>query len=86
MSDYLLNDDFQLTEHKKCNVCPSLGCLSNICSCIFFPFKVCIGLSWIGTCGMFFYLGNLYGKGEHFPLRNILNLTDVQMSQELLSE
>ena len=62
MNSYLDND-FQLIQEndsKLCPSCSSLCCLPNICSCILFPFKLCMGLTWIGSCGFFFYLGNLY--------------------------
>ena len=68
MSSYQLDKDFLLQENKNTKLCPSLCCLPNICSCILFPFKLCIGLTWIGSCGFFFYLGNLYNKGEIYNI------------------
>ena len=69
MSSYQPDNDFQLmqgnnNDSKLCPSCSPLCCLPNICSCILFPFKLCIGLTWIGSCGFFFYLGNLYNKGQ----------------------
>ncbi len=63
MSRYLDND-FQLMEENNSRSCPSTCCLPNICSCILFPFKLCMGLTWIGSCGLFFYLGNLYHQEQ----------------------
>ena len=71
MSSYQLDKDFLLQENNNSKLCPScspLCCLPNICSCILFPFKLCIGLTWIGSCGFFFYLGNLYSKGEIYNI------------------
>ena len=72
MSSYQLDRDFLLQENnnnsKLCPSCSPLCCLPNICSCILFPFKLCIGLTWIGSCGFFFYLGNLYNKGEIYNI------------------
>ena len=67
MSSYKVNTDFLLepdgNSNSRTNYLPSC-CVSNICSCILFPFKVCMGLTWIGSCGLFFYLGDLYGQGQ----------------------
>ena len=32
--------------------------------CCVLTLKLCMGLSWIGSCGLSFYVGNMYGKGE----------------------
>ena len=70
MSSYQLDNDFLLHEKNNGKLCPCspLSYLSNVCSCILLPFKLCIGLTWIGSCGFFFYLGNLYSKEQIFNI------------------
>jgi len=69
------NITFLENNKKICPSCSSLCCLPNICSCILFPFKLCMGLTWIGSCGFFFYLGNLYHQ-EQVNFHNITFLED----------
>jgi len=68
-------NNFQLMENNnQSSSCPSkCCCLSKIYSCICIPLKLCMGLSWIGSCGLSFYLGNLYGNGE------LLNIIDKNL-------
>ena len=55
-------DDYD--ENKSGSLCPPCCCLSNFYSCLCLPLKLCMGLSWISSCGLSFYVGNMYGKGE----------------------
>ena len=72
-NDYTGNQ-FQImddSENRSGSLCPSSPCcLSNFYSCLCLPLKLCMGLSWIGSCGLSFYVGNMYGKGE---LTNIID-------------
>ena len=67
INDYTGNQ-FQIMDdydgNKSGSLCPPCCCLSNFYSCLCLPLKLCMGLSWIGSCGLSFYVGNMYGKGE----------------------
>ena len=73
INDYTGNQ-FQIMDdydgNKSGSLCPPCCCLSNFYSCLCLPLKLCMGLSWIGSCGLSFYVGNMYGKGE---LTNIID-------------
>ena len=70
------NDNFESLNNennsRSCslNLCPPCpcNCISNLCSCVLLPLKLCMGITWIGSCGLFFYLGNLYGQDKLFDL------------------
>ena len=64
INDYTGNQFEIMDENKSGSLCPSCCCLSNFYSCLCLPLKLCMGLSWIGSCGLSFYVGNMYGKGE----------------------
>ena len=74
MSSYQPDNDFKLMQGNNnnsklcspCSLCSS--CVSNIYTCLCLPFRICMGLTWIGSCGFFFYLGNLYNKGEIYNI------------------
>ena len=61
-NQFEIMDDYD--ENKSGSLCPPCCCLSNFYSCLCLPLKLCMGLSWIGSCGLSFYVGNMYGKGE----------------------
>ena len=67
INDYTGNQ-FQIMDdydgNKSGSLCPPCCCLSNFYSCLCLPLKLCMGLSWIGSCGLSFYVGNMYVKGE----------------------
>jgi len=77
MSSYQPDDFLLMQENKNdklcspCSLCSS--CVSNIYTCICLPFRICMGLTWIGSCGFFFYLGNLYNQEQE----KIHNITDI---------
>lgn len=76
MSIYQFDDDFNLIYKKQddesCRVCKTCSsCISNIYSCVCLPIRLCMGISWIGSCGFFFYLGTLYNTEKD----KLLNMT-----------
>ena len=76
MSIYQFDNDFNLIYKKEpnnsCSVCRTCtSCISNIYSCLCLPIRICMGLSWVGSCGMFFYLGTLYNNEKE----KLLNIT-----------
>lgn len=78
MSIYQFDDDFNLIYKKESNNSCSLfsactSCVSNMYSCICLPIRLCMGLSWIGSCGFFFYLGTLYNTEKE----KLLNITSL---------
>ena len=76
MSIYQFDDNFNLVykrrEDNSCSLCRKCGtCISNIYSCVCLPIRLCMGISWIGSCGFFFYLGTLYNNEKE----KLLNMT-----------
>lgn len=78
MSIYQFDDNFNLIYKRKndnsCQVCKTCSsCISNICSCVYLPVRLCMGLTWIGSCSFFFYLGTLYNTEKEKLLNITLN-------------
>ena len=78
MSIYQFDDDFNLIykreEDRSCSLCNTVfPCIGNICSCLYLPIRLCMGISWIATSGFFFYMGTLYNTEKE----KLLNITTL---------
>jgi len=74
MSMYQFDDNliYKRREDNSCALCSKCSsCVSNIYSCVCLPIRLCMGISWVGSCGFFFYLGTLYNTEKE----KLLNMT-----------
>tara|TARA_B100001094_G_scaffold197825_1_gene191953 strand:+ start:260 stop:532 length:273 start_codon:yes stop_codon:yes gene_type:complete len=76
-------DELELNHENNSNLsCPCCvtlpcKCMSKIYSVACLPIRLCMGVTWVGTCGMFFYLGSLYEKGELFDIDKLELISDM---------
>ena len=63
----LNNENNSNLDCSSCIIFPC-KCMSKIYSVACLPIRLCMGVTWVGTCGMFFYLGSLYENSELFDI------------------